>query len=359
MNISAIRVMPRISRRLTFIACLLPALFSCCLLQAQSNALNNENAGSKSAASLGDRVWKDINKNGLQDDGEPGMPNIMVILYDSLMNNIATQYTDKDGHYFFAKIPVPASGHKSFIIAFNNIPPNFAYTRDVKEETEQERNSKSDPITGRTKPVQLYSGLVRNDIDAGIIDAPGVVLPLTIDQFNGFYDNGVIQLKWKTFTELNIDHFDVERSTDGVNFRQIGRLYASGGEVTNNTYSYVDVSAERGTNFYRLAIIDGDGNYTYSKAVTLTVDVKGITVSVVYPNPFSKRVQVKLDCLKPEQITIHVLDNAGNMVSSQMAHLQKDENNIVVQNVAELPGGIYFLEVLGDHRSMKTKLMKE
>lgn len=358
-NITRISDNRLISRCLPVIAFFLPAMLSFFMVQAQGNSLTNKAAGFKPLASVGDRVWKDVNKNGLQDDGEPGMSNIMVILYDSLMNNIATQYTDKDGHYHFTNVSVPASGHKSFIIGFYNIPPNYAYTQDVKGEANQERNSKSDPFTGRTKHVQLYSGLVRNDIDAGIIDAPGVVLPLTIDQFNGFYDNGVIQLKWKTFTELNIDHFDIERSTDGVNFRQIGRLYASGGEFVNNTYSYVDVSAERGTNFYRLAIIDGDGNYTYSKAVTLTVDVKGITVSVVYPNPFSKRVQVKLDCLKPEQITIRVLDNAGNVVRSQMANLQKGENNIVVQNVAELPGGIYFLEVLGDRRSMKTKLMKE
>ena len=106
-------------------------------------------------------------------------------------------------------------------------------------------------------------------------------------------------------------------------------------------------------------MIDNDGNYTYSKVITVSVDVKGITVSVVYPNPFSKRVQVKLDCQKPEQITIRVLDNAGIVVKYQIANLQKGENNIVIQNVAELPGGVYYLEVIGDHRSMKTKLMKQ
>lgn len=327
--------------------------------KAQGGSDVNDKPTAVAFATVGDFVWMDKNKNGIQEADEPGVPNIRVVLFDSLLNNIASKYTDANGHYLFDQVKVPATGSKGFIIGFYNIPADHKYSNEVTDAQFQEKNSKPDPISGRTKVFSLVAGMVRTDIDAGLVDAPGVIMPLTMDQFNGFYDNGVIQLKWKTFSELNIDHFDIERSTDGVNFRQIGRVYASGGEVTNNTYSYVDVSAERGTNFYRLALIDEDGNYTYSKAVTLTVDIKGITVSVVYPNPFSKRVQVKLDCLKAEQITIRVLDNSGNVVRSQMANLQKGENNIVVQNVAELPGGVYFLEVIGDHRSMKTKLMKE
>ena len=342
--------------RLAFSLTLINLLF---VNAVQSQSLQSTPTNLQSVASVGDLVWMDKNKNGLQEPNEPGMSNIMVILYDSLMNNLASVYTDAKGHYLFEGVKIPLASSKSFIIGFYNIPPNHSYTGLTADGEKLDNNSKTDPITGRTKSFRLTAGTLRTDIDAGIVDAPGVVLPLTIDQFNGFYDNGVIQLKWKTFTEINVDHFDIERSTDGTNFRQIGRVYASGGEVTNNTYSYIDISAERGTNFYRLALIDNEGNYTYSKAITLTVDIKGITVSVVYPNPFSKRVQVKLDCLKAEQITIRVLDNAGNVVRSQINNLQKGENNIVVQNVAELPGGIYFLEVIGDHRSMKTKLMKE
>ncbi|MBK7434704.1 MAG: T9SS type A sorting domain-containing protein [Chitinophagaceae bacterium] len=326
---------------------------------AQVNPVTDSNADRSGIAAVGDYVWLDQNKNGIQDADESGVPNVMVILYDSALRNIAAQYTDSKGRYRFENIAIPASGSKYFRVGFYNIPPNHAYAMDLKNDGSKEISSKADPITGRTKLFQLQAGSERTDLDAGIIPSPGIVLPLTIDQFNGFYDNGVIQLKWTTFTEINIDHFDIERSTDGTNFRQIGRVYASGNADATTAYSYIDVSAERGTNFYRLAMIDNDGNYTYSKAVTLTVDLKGITVSVVYPNPFSKKVQVKLDCLKPEQITIRVINSSGVVVRTQMADLQKGENNIVVQQVAELPGGMYFLEVIGDHRSMKTKLMKE
>ncbi len=317
------------------------------------------NQAQKSFATIGDHVWIDNNKNGLQDPGEPGVPNVLVILYDSLLKTIATQYTDATGHYTFNNIQVPASGEKAFIVGFYNIPPNYAYTNSLPDSIITGITGKLDPVTGRTPLFRLHAGSVRDDIDAGIKSAPGVVLPLTIDQFNGYYDNAVTQLKWTTFSEINMDHFDIERSTDGTNFRQIGRIYATGNSSSNTSYSYMDISAERGANFYRLAMIDNDGNYTYSSVITLSVDVKGITVSVVYPNPFSKKVVVKLDCTKPEQITIRVIDNAGSVVRTQLANLSLGENNIVIQNVADLPSGIYYLEVIGDHRSMKTKLMKQ
>ena len=325
-----------------------------------NTATNISSSIKKNIATVGDYVWIDNNNNGVQDPGEPGVPNVMVVLYDSVLNTLDTKYTDAAGHYTFDSIPVPATGDKSFRVGFYNIPPNFAYANLVQQDSLHANfSSKLDPITGRTKLFRLHAGASRTDIDAGIKSAPGVVLPFTIDQLNGYYSEGVIQLKWSTFTEINMDHFNIERSTDGNNFRQIGKISAEGSNSENTNYSYLDISAERGSNFYRLAMIDNDGNYTYSKVITVSVDVKGITVSVVYPNPFSKRVQVKLDCQKPEQITIRVLDNAGIVVKYQIANLQKGENNIVIQNVAELPGGVYYLEVIGDHRSMKTKLMKQ
>jgi hypothetical protein len=345
-------------------------IFSSAVVNAQQDTtkIGTLNAGNaypvnvskvtKNTASIGDYVWIDENKNGIQDKGEPGVPNIMVVLYDSLLNSIDTKYTDSAGYYLFENISVPPGGEKTFIAGFYNIPPNYTYTNKVTDSSAAGISSKLDSITGRTKPFKLFAGSFRNDIDAGIKSAPGVILPLTIDQFNGFYEDGVTHLRWSTFTETNIDHFDIERSIDGKNFRQIGRIDAKGGSTSNNIYSYMDISAERGSNIYRLALVDNDGNYTYSNEITLSVDVKGITVSVVYPNPFSKRVQIKLDCQKPEQISIRVIDNNGNVVRTQLNNTQKGENIIIIQNVAELPGGVYYLEVLGDHRSMKTKLMK-
>lgn len=314
---------------------------------------------SASFASIGDYVWIDNNANGIQDPGEPGVPNIEVILYDSLLNVIGSKYTDDNGYYNFDKVAVPAFGKKSFIVGFNNIPPDYAYTKSIEEQSLQSVSSKSDTISGRTKPIFLSAGDVRNDIDGGLKNAPGVVLPFIIDQFNGNYSDGFIQLGWSTYSEININQFDVERSTDGKNFRQIGKINAESGALKSNlNYTFLDITAQRGTNYYRLAIVDNNGNYTYSKTIMVNVDIKGISVMIVYPNPFSRRVQIRVNCDKAEKVAINIINSNGVLMSTQSAQTEVGDNNIVINKVDALPGGVYFIEVVSSTRSLKTKVVK-
>jgi hypothetical protein len=220
-------------------------------------------------------------------------------------------------------------------------------------------NSKSDTISGRTKPFVMHAGEIRKDIDGGIKNAPGVVLPLIINQFNGSYADGLIQLGWSTYSEINIDHFDVERSTDGINFRKISKIAAASGQLNSNTnYNFLDITAQRGTNYYRLAMIDNNGNYVYSKSIMLNVDIKGISVMIVYPNPFSRRVQIRVNSDLAEKVAINILNNNGVLMSSQQAQTQVGDNNITISKVDALPGGIYYIEVVSSTRSLKTKVMK-
>jgi len=55
---------------------------------------------------LGDYVWFDTNKDGKQDVGEKGIPNVTVKLLDASNNVVATTTTDATGHYLFTKIPI-------------------------------------------------------------------------------------------------------------------------------------------------------------------------------------------------------------------------------------------------------------
>ena len=186
-----------------------------------------------------------------------------------------------------------------------------------------------------------------------------MVLPLIINQFNGNYTDGFIQLGWSTYSEINIDHFDIERSTDGTNFRQTSRINAISGQLNSNIdYSYLDITAQRGTNYYRLAIVDNNGNYTYSKTIMVIVDVKGISVMIVYPNPFSRRVQIRVNSDLAEKVAINIINSNGVLMSTQQAQTQVGDNNIVINKVDALPGGVYFIEVVSSTRSLKTKVIK-
>lgn len=55
--------------------------------------------------SLGDRVWNDVNKDGIQDAGEVGIPGVTVKLYNGQGELIATMLTGSNGEYSFNNLP--------------------------------------------------------------------------------------------------------------------------------------------------------------------------------------------------------------------------------------------------------------
>jgi hypothetical protein len=110
---------------------------------------------------LGDFVWNDLNKDGIQDVDEPGMPFITVNLYNDLDNLLATAYTDSNGYYLFDEL---AEGQ--YLLEFIHpaeyefCPPNSG-ADDVSD-------SDVDPLTGQTGPIILTSGQTDLSWDAGM-----------------------------------------------------------------------------------------------------------------------------------------------------------------------------------------------
>lgn len=180
----------------------------------------------------------------------------------------------------------------------------------------------------------------------------------TLGQLTGGYSSGYVQLQFTTSNEVDMKRFEVERSTDGTNFRKIGQLLAKGDNNVTTPYTYLDILAEKGSNFYRLVIVDKDGNFSYSKIITIGVE-KGISLFVVYPNPFGKRVQVKFNSDGPDQATMKIIDNNGTVIASQTDPVQAGENRLTIRNVDNLPGGIYYLELITKDKNIRTKLIKQ
>ena len=50
------------------------------------------------------------------------------------------------------------------------------------------------------------------------------VLPISWLSFTAQKINDAVQLQWKVNGEINNDHYEVEKSTDGNNFNSIGSI---------------------------------------------------------------------------------------------------------------------------------------
>src|SRR5690606_15403615 len=92
-------------------------------------------------------------------------------------------------------------------------------------------------------------------------------------------------------SEADNDYFGIERSSDGVNFKQIGKVAGTGNSYKLTDYSFVDYTPKSGqTNYYRLRQVDVTGSYAFSKICAVTFE--GSQTISVFPNPVLNKFSV-------------------------------------------------------------------
>ncbi|MEM8534345.1 MAG: SdrD B-like domain-containing protein [Chloroflexota bacterium] len=120
-------------------------------------------AGIYQLAGLGNYVWEDLNRDGVQDPGEPPIPGVTVHLYDPAdpTTPISTTTTGTAGDYFFGDL-IPGD----YLVEF--VPPTgYELTLDGQG-GDGAFDSDADPTTGRTATVTLAPGEVNPNLDAGL-----------------------------------------------------------------------------------------------------------------------------------------------------------------------------------------------
>jgi hypothetical protein len=119
-------------------------------------------------AALGDFVWHDMNRNGMQDAGEPGISGATVQLLDCLTTNVLrTTMTGADGRYLFSGL---APG--MYKVRFTP-PSGFSFTTpNANGNTVDAVDSDADPVTGLTGCYTLFAGQTNLTVDAGVFQVP-------------------------------------------------------------------------------------------------------------------------------------------------------------------------------------------
>jgi len=176
-------------------------LISVTLVSGQPSADNN--FYDTAYASVGDFVWLDVNGNGLQDAGEPGISNVTVRLLDATSNILHTAITATNGTYSFTNLL--AGTYLLQLVA----PSNLAFTV-LNAGTNTAIDSDAIPATGLTAPFTLMSGQYDSTRDAGLY-LPATVYGFTFqDQdfdmvYNPYLDNpisGMTVTLWRAGAQI-------------------------------------------------------------------------------------------------------------------------------------------------------------
>jgi len=194
--------------------------------------------------------------------------------------------------------------------------------------------------------------------DLCLIEPVSGLLPIVMTPLKASYANGISHLYWSSLQEQNSSYFEVQRSNDGVNFTYLSKVTAKGSSDVEVNYHFDDIKADAGVNYYRLKLVDRDGRYQYSNIATVNVNIKGTTITGVYPSPFTNKVNIAVASKITGRAVISLFDNSGKLLATQQSILNKGINNLVLDNLDKLAKGFYIMKIqVGDVVTVK-KLIK-
>jgi hypothetical protein len=168
-----------------------------------------------------------------------------------------------------------------------------------------------------------------------------------ITDLNAILKDGEYEISWGTVYENNIRQYDIEYSYDNKNFQRAGVLSANDKSV----YSFNHLTAPRQNMYYRVKIVEANGNFEYSKTITVTM-------------PGEKAE----DYVMPTIVRDGVLSIVLNKAYKNMTVFNAGGDQVFLQNIGErtgrltftlpaLPAGQYFIRLIAKDTAITRRVM--
>jgi PQQ-dependent dehydrogenase (s-GDH family) len=191
-----------------------------------------------------------------------------------------------------------------------------------------------------------------NSFSSFYFASSNITLPQQLLTFTGTLQNNATHLNWETANEINTSHYELERSTDAADFKQISSVPAKGS--SSNSYSYVDNNVANLMSpvvYYRLKMVDNSGSFTYSKVISVTFSSSYNVY--IYPNPMHDILKIKLSLATAQNLQISITDVKGHTIyrKSKFAGAGTGEFEI---NTKYWPSQMYSVKIVGNNQEVLT-----
>ncbi len=201
----------------------------------------------------------------------------------------------------------------------------------------------SSPTTAQQSIKFYYTALAGNNSGNEIGDyvyyatsADLGTLPIKLDHLNAVQKQKSIHLSWTSEIEINVAHYNIERSIDGVQFTKIGEVIPRNSSTVNR-YEYIDPNPIIGKNFYRIQIIETNGSFKYTKIIDKAFQ-KNTKELIITPNPV--RNFIHLNDFENNNFSVLNL-NGQKLLSGKVKYGQI--------NISTLNPGSYLLFVIDEN----------
>jgi len=163
-------------------------------------------------------------------------------------------------------------------------------------------------------------------------------VPVTLLDFTAAKYNNSIIVQWQATREANFRQYEVERSSNGVDFTTVATL--AGQNLSHYNFTDNNLPTVKAV-YYRLKMLNTDGSYTYSK--TVAIRLNGFSGAFVFPNPTNSQLTVQLQNPLTEKGTLYISDITGRIIKQVTMAARQTTLSL---DASTLPAGRYFIKIL-------------
>lgn len=169
-------------------------------------------------------------------------------------------------------------------------------------------------------------------------------LPVSLTSFTAVPQGKAVAVEWTTATELNNAGFEVQRSTNGLDFTTLARVDGAGNSQLANSYRYLDAAPLATLAYYRLQQTDFDGKTVYSPVVAVQAAGRALATLSVYPNPTAERATLEWDASAASPVQWRLTNSLGQLVHTETLAAQAGHNAQAI-DLQPYAAGSYVLTV--------------
>jgi hypothetical protein len=210
---------------------------------------------------------------------------------------------------------------------------------------------------------QMRSSLTPNDIGADAGNFIKIIInPVPVEWLwvKGEKDNHNAIISWKVSSQLNNQHYFVERSYDNKTFTAIHKVDGDGTLYIPKDYIFVDKDVFDESSiviYYRITQVDYSGKLSHTKTVSVSSLKTVKEQPEMWPNPAKGKVYIKLPAEDPGTLfTITITNMSGLVVYKQKSNYQ----TLNELDLKSLQPGIYFTTIqIDDEIPVNKKIIIE
>jgi hypothetical protein len=187
------------------------------------------------------------------------------------------------------------------------------------------------------------TGCSQGSIQATVV-VNNIITPVHFISVDAVRSNGTVKLSWVVENETDVVDYNVQVSSNGIDFSNIGTVNYKTVASTANAYSFDYNADSKSMLYFRIKQNDPDGDYMLSKIVS--VSATNDRVSRISPNPSSGRFVLSQMSTSEQVAEITVRSLEGKVVFRKTMLLKAGANEAPIA-LSKVSPGLYYLSVSG------------